>query len=156
MKKITNIRRLVFIIPSLAILDAASLVDLHVLGLIDENTAMHLQYGTSRVYENTTHRMLVYNMGATSTQVRYGCRSYKLLVISSLLDIVTHITNSIAEYSSAEKKHLGKNITAGVFEIKAKAWDETLGGNNFDQALIDFFVSDFNAKHRKGKMVVAL
>ena len=110
-------------------MDAAELVGVHVLGLIDDNTACHLQYGTSRIFENSTHRMLVYNMGATSTQV------------------------SIAEYTAIEKKHLGKNVTAGVFEVIAKTWDESLGGNNFDEVLMEYFVEEFNTKFRKKDMV---
>ena len=95
---------------------------------MDDNTACHLHYGTSRTFKDK-HRMLVFNMGATSTQV------------------------SIAEYSTIEKLQANKNATFGVFEMKAKAWEESLGGNDFDIALIDHFANDFNKKHRTAGMV---
>lgn len=106
-----------------ALLDAASLTDLKIISLIDENTAAHLQYGISRVFENKTHRMMIYNMGSTSTQV------------------------SIAEYSSSQKKSFGKNVTSGVFEVIAKSWDITLGGNDLDLLMVELLVETFNEKY---------
>ena len=54
----------------LALVAAAELAGLKVLALIDENTATGVHYGIDRVFENTTHYMMLYNMGAESTQVR--------------------------------------------------------------------------------------
>ena len=54
----------------LALIAAAELAGLKVLALIDENTAVGVHYGIDRVFENTTHYMMLYNMGAESTQVR--------------------------------------------------------------------------------------
>jgi len=39
-------------------------------------------------------------------------------------------------------------IDDGVFEVKATAGDTHLGGEDFDNRLVDFFVKDFNRKHR--------
>jgi len=49
--------------------DAAHIAGLKVLSLIEENTAAALQYGISRIFPNETHTVLIYNMGASSTQV---------------------------------------------------------------------------------------
>jgi len=54
----------------LALQTAADLAGVKVLALVDENTAAGIHYGIDRVFENATHRMLLYNMGAESTQVR--------------------------------------------------------------------------------------
>ena len=55
----------------LALVAAAELAGLKVLALIDENTATGVHYGIDRVFENAMHYMMLYNMGAESTQV--GC-----------------------------------------------------------------------------------
>ena len=54
---------------ALALLDAAEIAGIRVLSLIEENTAAALQYGLDRTFENTTHHVLFYNMGANSVQV---------------------------------------------------------------------------------------
>ena len=51
-----------------ALYDAAALVDLKILSLIEENTAAALHFGIDRVFEEP-HNVLFYNMGAGSTQV---------------------------------------------------------------------------------------
>ena len=49
--------------------DAAEIAGLKVLSLI-ENTAAALQHGLDRIFKDEkSHKMLVYNMGAASTQV---------------------------------------------------------------------------------------
>lgn len=40
-------------------------------------------------------------------------------------------------------------IEEGVFEVKATAGDTHLGGEDFDNRLVDFFVQEFKRKHRK-------
>ena len=52
-----------------ALIDAAEMAGLNVLSLVEENTAAAVQYGIDRVFENDSHIMMVYNMGAESTQV---------------------------------------------------------------------------------------
>lgn len=53
----------------LALISAAELAGIKVLALIDENTATGVHYGIDRIFENTTHYMMLYNMGAETTQV---------------------------------------------------------------------------------------
>lgn len=40
-------------------------------------------------------------------------------------------------------------IEEGIFEVKATAGDTHLGGEDFDNRLVDHFVAEFNRKHRK-------
>merc|ERR1711929_57988 len=40
-------------------------------------------------------------------------------------------------------------IEEGIFEVKATAGDTHLGGEDFDQRLVQFFVQEFKRKHRK-------
>jgi len=99
-----------------ALLDAADVAGLNVLTLINENTAAAIQYGIDRDYSpDSTHRVIIYNMGAASTKV------------------------SLAEYSGYLTKDLKKkNKTIGQFEIRATAWDDTLGGIEFDNRIVDY------------------
>jgi L1 cell adhesion molecule like protein len=41
------------------------------------------------------------------------------------------------------------NIDEGVFEVKATAGDTHLGGEDFDQRMMDHFVKEFKRKHKK-------
>ena len=40
-------------------------------------------------------------------------------------------------------------IEEGIFEVKATAGDTHLGGEDFDNRLVDFFVEDFKRRHKK-------
>jgi hypoxia up-regulated 1 len=111
-----------------AMRDAAHIAGLKVLSLIEENTAAALQYGISRIFPNETHTVLIYNMGASSTQV------------------------SVFEFTTYTAKKSGKNQTFGQFETIGKSWDENLGGFAFDLKLVEFMADAFNGmKQRKGK-----
>ena len=104
-----------------ALLDAADLADLNVLGLIDENAAAALHYGIDRVDEKPLH-ILFYNMGGSSLEV------------------------SIARYYSYEAKDrlTRKSKKIGAFEILGKGWDATLGGGSFDARLVNHLADEFN------------
>ncbi|GLD98821.1 hypothetical protein PINS_up015299 [Pythium insidiosum] len=41
------------------------------------------------------------------------------------------------------------SIEEGIFEVKATAGDTHLGGEDFDNRLVDYFVAEFKRKHRK-------
>lgn len=41
------------------------------------------------------------------------------------------------------------SIEEGIFEVKATAGDTHLGGEDFDNRLVDYFVTEFKRKHRK-------
>uniref|UniRef100_A0A7S2AJ41 Uncharacterized protein n=1 Tax=Octactis speculum TaxID=3111310 RepID=A0A7S2AJ41_9STRA len=123
-----EIRDCVLTVPSfytfherLALKNAAEIAKLKVLALIDENTAAALQYGKDRVFEEN-HTVLYFNMGAASTQV------------------------TITTYGSYVGKEGYKNKTIGTFDVIAKAWDENLGGTDFDLKLTNYFADEFNKK----------
>ena len=40
-------------------------------------------------------------------------------------------------------------IEEGIFEVKATAGDTHLGGEDFDNRLVNFFVQEFKRKHKK-------
>jgi hypoxia up-regulated 1 len=92
-----------------ALLAAAEVAGLKVLSLMEENTAAALHYGKDNVFDNKT--VLYYNMGAAATQV------------------------TVVTYSNYTVKEAGKNKTVGTFDVRAKAWDEALGGEHFDLAV---------------------
>ena len=123
-----NVRDCVMTVPSFytqherqALLDAAELADLNVLGLIDENAAAALHYGIDRVDEKPV-TILFYNMGGSSLEV------------------------SVVRYHSYETKDKisRKKKTVGSFEVLGKGWDATLGGKAFDAHLVDFLATEFN------------
>ena len=114
-----------------AMKDSAQIAGLKVLSLIEENTAAALQYGITRIFPNETHTVLIYNMGASATQV-------------SVFDFTTYTVTKGS-----------KNQTFGQFEHVGKAWDEHLGGLNFDLKLVEFMADAFDdMKIRKGKKPV--
>jgi L1 cell adhesion molecule like protein len=41
------------------------------------------------------------------------------------------------------------NIDGGIFEVKATAGDTFLGGEDFDSRLVEFFMNEFERKHKK-------
>jgi hypoxia up-regulated 1 len=106
-----------------ALLDAAEIAGLNVLSLLNENTAAAIQYGIDRKYAaNETHTIMLYNMGSTSTKV------------------------NIASYSGFLRKERGGkgNKTVGQVEMLAMGYDDTLGGNAFEQRITDFIVGEVN------------
>jgi len=105
-----------------ALLDAAELAGLKVLALVDENTAAGVHYGIDRVTENATHYMVLYNMGDEDTEAT-------LFAYDSYL---------------APDKATGKPKAVGQGRVVAKAWDATLGGRQFDRALVEFVADSFN------------
>lgn len=109
-----------------ALYDTAALVDLKILSLIEENTAAALHFGIDRVFEEP-HNVLFYNMGAGSTQV------------------------TIAQYSSLVVKDGSKNKTVGQFQVVGKAWDESLGGFDFDLVITEMLADRFNTIWNKKK-----
>lgn len=133
-----KVRDCVITVPALwtqneraALLDAAELAALKVLALVDENTAAGVHYGIDRVTENATHYMLLYNMGDDHTEATlFAYDSYQ-----------------------AADKTTGKPKAVGQGRVVAKAWDATLGGRQFDKALVEFVADGFNRD--KGSLLPA-
>ena len=40
-------------------------------------------------------------------------------------------------------------IEGGIFEVKSVAGDTHLGGEDFDNRMVDHFIAEFNRKHKK-------
>jgi len=132
-----SVKDVVLTVPSFAtqherraLLDAALLANLNVLALIDENTASALNFGMDKV-ETEPQVVIFYNMGASALQV----------------SIVRYLS-----YPHKDSKY-AKEKTVGGFEILSKAWDSTLGGQSFDQKLVDFMADEFNEKLGDGSDV---
>jgi hypoxia up-regulated 1 len=102
-----------------ALRQASEMAGLHLLRVVEENTAAAVQFGVDRVYPNNT-LVMVYNMGASSTQAT-------LFMFSS--------------YKARDGK------LRGTADVIGKGWSETLGGNHFDRILVDHVVEIFNKKH---------
>lgn len=107
-----------------AILDAAKLADLNVLAMVDNPVAAAIQYGIDKVFSNETHRILIVDMGAESTQA------------------------TVAEYTAYQTKKSSKPI--GQTHILSKSWAEGAGGNEIDRRVAEALAQDFNRKHGPG------
>ncbi|EIE21504.1 HSP70-domain-containing protein [Coccomyxa subellipsoidea C-169] len=105
------------------LIDAAQLAGLNVLALINSHAAAALQYGIERDFTNKTEWVVLYDMGATSTEA------------------------ALVKFSSFTVKEFGKPKTHSQFEVKDVAWDEALGAEKLDLLLLDHFADEFQAKH---------
>lgn len=104
----------------LALLDAAELVDLNILQLLDETTAAAVHYAMDKSFPDE-QLFLFYNMGATATQVAL-----------------------VRFYSYDQPQKFGKPKTVPAIEVLGKAWDETLGGEAFDHLVVEYLADQFN------------
>jgi hypoxia up-regulated 1 len=113
-----------------AVLDAANLADLNVLGLIEENTAAALHYAMDKSFEDREQVLLFYNMGASAVQV------------------------SVVRFFNYEQpQKYGKPKSVPALEVLAKAWDETCGGLAFDHMLVGYLADKFNEIYKKERGV---
>jgi len=109
-----------------ALLDAAALAELNVLGLIEENTAAALHYAMDKQFPEDKV-ILFYNMGGTAVQV----------------SIVKFYNYNITTAGSTKPK------TVGALEVISKAWDSTVGGQSFDHVITDYLAEQFNEQWNK-------
>jgi hypoxia up-regulated 1 len=96
-----------------ALLDAAKIAGVNVLSLINQNAAIALNFGIERTFKEPEH-VIFYDMGASNLQV------------------------SLYKFTSSEDK---KKKTFSGAQLLAQAWDDTLGGRAFDQAIVDYVLS---------------
>jgi hypoxia up-regulated 1 len=114
----------------MALLDAAALVDLNVLLLIDDNTAAALQYSMDKTFADATNEhsedqwILFYNVGATSVQAT-----------------LVHF------YSYLQPQKYGKPKRVPTAEVVAKAWDATAGGLALDHVLVEHLANAFEQQN---------
>lgn len=105
-----------------ALLESAEIAGLNVLSLVEENTAAALQHGIWKEFPNETSKILIYNMGAASTQVE------------------------IVDFWGKPVKN-SKNLTQ--LKVLSKAWDLTLGGDEFDKLLTRHLAEAYDKQFSK-------
>ncbi|CAG8645954.1 5299_t:CDS:2, partial [Funneliformis mosseae] len=108
-----------------AVLDAADLAGLHVLTLINDVTAVGLNYAISRFTSFTEEPQyhVFYDMGAGSTKA------------------------SLISFKTSNVKDVGRfNKTIINLEVLSVGYDRTLGGQEFDIRLQRYFAEEFDKK----------
>ncbi|GJN31049.1 hypothetical protein PR202_gb19403 [Eleusine coracana subsp. coracana] len=103
-----------------ATMDAGAIAGLNVMQIINEPTAAAIAYGLEKMpVTNEGRLVLVFDLGGGTFDV-------------SLLNIDP-----------------GLDIDMGLFDVKAVAGDTHLGGADFDNEMMKFFLREFIRKHRK-------
>lgn len=103
-----------------ALVDAAGLAGLNVLGLINSHTASALQYGIERDFANKSQTVILFDQGSGSTVV------------------------SLVKYSTYTAKEVGKpRAVINQLEIKDVDWDADTGSNSLDTLLAKHFAKAF-------------
>ncbi|CAL4938753.1 unnamed protein product [Urochloa decumbens] len=103
-----------------ATIDAGTIAGLNVTRIINEPTAAAIAYGLDKMpVSNEGRTVLVFDLGGGTLDV-------------SLLNIDP-----------------GHDIGMGLFEVKAIAGDTHLGGADFDNEMVKFFLREFIRKHKK-------
>ena len=103
---------------------AAEVAGLNVMALMTDHAAAALQFGIDRDFTNNTQNIVFYDMGSTG------------------------VTASLVEFSSYKGSEYGKKKDVGQFHVKAVKWDSRLGSSQLEQYLVDYFVKEFNEKHK--------
>jgi hypoxia up-regulated 1 len=108
----------------LALMRAAEIANLNVLSLVHETTAVAFKYGFDKeaLFAEKPLNVVFYDLGAAAYKV------------------------SVVEFASSVSK---KNKTVGSLTVKGVAWDEGLGGVNFDACVADYLVDSFVKAHPK-------
>lgn len=106
-----------------AILDAAQLVGISVLALIQEHAAVAVQYGIDKDFSNGSRNVVIYDMGANSVYA------------------------AVIHYSTYSAR---KNVSSNQFQVKGIRWDTELGGQTLERRLLEYFADEFNQKSGLG------
>jgi hypoxia up-regulated 1 len=106
-----------------AVLDAAKIAGVNVLSLLNDNTAVALNWGIERQFDSENYTNVVfYDMGATKTEA------------------------TLVTYKSVQETK--KNETIGQLTVQSVTWDKTLGGNSFDERLVLHFIKLIKEQHK--------
>ena len=111
-----------------AIEKAAELAGLNVMALISDGLAVGLDYAKSRTFPTVNdggkpEHHVVFDMGAGST------------------------TATVLRFQSRKVKDVGKyNKTVQEVAVLGTGWDRTLGGDNFNQVIVDDYIRKFVTK----------
>lgn len=108
-----------------ALVEAAGLAGLNVMGLINTHAAAALQFGIERDFSNKTQNLILYDMGSGSTEV------------------------ALVRYSSYPAKDAaGKATRVSQLEVRDVDWDHELGSNLLDVVLARHFTARFAEKFK--------
>jgi L1 cell adhesion molecule like protein len=115
--------------------DAGTISGLNVLRIINEPTAAAIAYGMEFNASYLTGRMrylsfLIYSIGLDKKVT--GERHVLIFDLGGGTFDVSMLT-----------------IEEGIFEVKSTAGDTHLGGEDFDNRMVNHFVQEFNRKHKK-------
>ncbi|KAI3435832.1 hypothetical protein D9Q98_001890 [Chlorella vulgaris] len=102
-----------------ALLDAAKLAGLNVMGLIHNHAAAALQYGIDRDFANHTETLVVYDLGAASLQA------------------------ALVSYSAYTNS---RGVSTSQAEVLDVVWREDVGGEQLELVLVEHFADEFNAQ----------
>lgn len=108
-----------------AILDAAEIAGIRVLALMNDETAVALNYAMTRSFDDKPQHHVFFDMGAGST-------------VATLVEFKT--------VKDGEGKS-AKNITS--IEVLSVGYDRSLGGHEFDVRLQKFLAEKFQEMHKK-------
>eukprot|EP00882_Tetradesmus_deserticola_P018739 GHRQ01020125.1.p1 GENE.GHRQ01020125.1~~GHRQ01020125.1.p1 ORF type:complete len:482 (+),score=182.99 GHRQ01020125.1:103-1446(+) len=104
-----------------AVIDAASLAGLNVLGLINGHAAAALQFGIERDFAKKEQTVILYDVGSGSTEA------------------------ALVKYSVYGKAGSSKGVT-NQFEVLDVEWDHSLGSSSLDLLLAEHFAKEFQEK----------
>ena len=102
--------------------EAASLADLYVVNLINENTAAALNYALSQRATNDTETILFYNLGANSLQM------------------------SLAQFKQVKSNKTKPVESVFILNDYGRPY---IGGLTFDSLIANYFAQKFQDKHKK-------
>ncbi|KAG5459270.1 MAG: heat shock protein 70, partial [Olpidium bornovanus] len=135
----------------LATKDAGAIAGLDVLRIINEPTAAAIAYGLDRKSE-AEKKVLIFDLGGRSlikTYENWQFGNYGLLVVNGLPDRRRPIAPFDCSGGTFDVSLL--TIAGGVFSVKATAGDTHLGGEDFDNTLVQHFTQEFKRKHKQGE-----
>ncbi|TIC74054.1 actin-like ATPase domain-containing protein [Wallemia mellicola] len=112
-----------------AILDAVNLSSLQPIALINDGTAVAVNYAMTRAFDATPSSYIIYDAGASSL-------STTLLEISSV---------------APPKKRFGNNQNTTVINVIGTAYDSGVGGIDLDHRLREILANAFEKQHKLDK-----
>ncbi|CAB4392210.1 unnamed protein product [Rhizophagus irregularis] len=155
-----------------AVKDSGLIAGLNVLRIISGSTAAAIAYGLDKKTDSgliAGSNVLRIISGSTAAAIAYGLDKKTdsgLIAGSNVLRIISGSTAAAIAYG-LDKKTTGERnvlvfdlgggtcnvslltIEEGIFEVKAVAGDNHLGGEDFDNCLINHFVQEFKRKFKK-------
>lgn len=126
-----------------ALLDAATLADMNVLTLIDENTAAALHYAMDKSFANATTTTT-----ATTTTPGGGGTGEQLLLFYNMGASALQVS-VIRFFNYDQPQKYGKAKSVPALEVLGKAWDATCGGDAYDHLLVEHLATQFNVAWHK-------